>query len=249
MSIEEFIVWSSPYIKGTKPSIDEICDALIDIYHRTGRIVLDPFIDGNFIKMTEAPGKGKTVCVDVGLAVKYVNTGTRRHSVPSLNYIANISVSDYLKPFAKSFKHTAELHLIQLVKALIYMAEHYPQIKNVDFLKDNDFALVSVLAKAFDEKTLSENEIKIINSIGNRQGLFAYDLQQQASVSLCEKSNLLETKQSNNHRIEALNTEIKSVENKKSISTQCQAKFFKLKKQVTKCLVSITSCCSAPTNK
>lgn len=64
-SDEEIEGWVAPFIEGTEPSDNEICEALDDIYKRTGRIVTDAFMPGNFVKTSD----GKIVCIDVGAAL------------------------------------------------------------------------------------------------------------------------------------------------------------------------------------
>src|SRR3990167_11484113 len=62
---DEIEGWVAPCIEGTEPSDEEICSALRDIYKRTGSIVTDAFIPGNFIKTAD----GRIVCIDVGAAL------------------------------------------------------------------------------------------------------------------------------------------------------------------------------------
>lgn len=59
--------WTCPYIEGEQASDEEISTALIDIYNKTGRIVIDAPSKKNFIK-TPA---GRVVCVDVGMAIQF----------------------------------------------------------------------------------------------------------------------------------------------------------------------------------
>ena len=42
--------WIAPFVEGSKPAALEVCDALIELYQRTGRIVVDAISSGNFKK-------------------------------------------------------------------------------------------------------------------------------------------------------------------------------------------------------
>jgi hypothetical protein len=58
--------WACPFIKGVQASDHEMSVALIDIFNRTGRIVVDATAPENFIKTPS----GKVVCIDIGMALQ-----------------------------------------------------------------------------------------------------------------------------------------------------------------------------------
>jgi hypothetical protein len=135
----------------TKKKEDEaIVTALIDIYNRTGRVILDAPVLGNFI--TVAPGKA--ICVDMGLALLLekkeedcLNTYARRSSITS-NSAWETLHSDIstriLNAKDPMFPATA-----QMTKALLFIRTFRPDITNVDFLK-KDKQCVGQLAAAYN---------------------------------------------------------------------------------------------------
>ncbi len=58
--------WVCPYVEGRQASDEEISNALIEIFNKTGRIVVDAPSPKNFITTPS----GEVVCVDIGYALQ-----------------------------------------------------------------------------------------------------------------------------------------------------------------------------------
>lgn len=152
--------WVCPFIEGTKPSDSDIRDALIDIFNRTGRIIVDAAAKNNFIKTSE----GKVVCIDIGMAVQLEEreeiciVGTRhRSSFSSLDTWRDMSHS-YTNWFEDEPYHQHIPETIQTVKALLFIKDHRPDITNVDFLTRNPQAL-GTLAHAYDMEHIPDSRL------------------------------------------------------------------------------------------
>ena len=145
------IGWVCPFVTGTQPSDKEVSQALIDIFNRTGRIILDATAKNNFKKTPS----GKVVCIDVGMAVQLEArdetclVGTRRRSsFSSLDTYHEMSHT-YTNWFADQPYHANVPETIQTVKALLFIKDHRYDIDNVNFLTNNPQAL-AILANAYD---------------------------------------------------------------------------------------------------
>ncbi len=57
--------WTCPFIAGTQPTPEELSKAVIDVFNRTGRIVVDAIVKDNFLKTKD----GRIFCVDIGFAL------------------------------------------------------------------------------------------------------------------------------------------------------------------------------------
>ena len=147
----EEIGWVCPFITGTKPSDQEVSRALIDIFNRTGRIIIDATAKNNFIK-TPA---GKVVCIDIGMAVQLEARDEacllglqRRSSFSSLDTWQEMSHT-YTNWFENEPHHAHVPATIQTVKTLLFIKDHRPDIKNANFLTTNPQA-IAILANAYD---------------------------------------------------------------------------------------------------
>lgn len=146
--------WVCPFIKGKNASDREISDALLDIFNRTGRIVLDAYVPGNFKK----DEKGNIACVDIGMAFQLqqqeeaffaqYRKGTRPASM--------ISNSEWKRGYDKIYSTFPFIttiispNTVNTTKALLFIKMNRPDIYNVDFLK-SDKSLIKKLAAAYDE--------------------------------------------------------------------------------------------------
>src|SRR3989338_631154 len=65
---EKGVGWVCPFIKGKQASDKEMSIALIDIYNKTGRIIVDATAPKNFVKLPFP--RSRVVCVDVGMAIQ-----------------------------------------------------------------------------------------------------------------------------------------------------------------------------------
>ena len=154
--------WVCPYIKGSTPTDEDISRALITIYNRTGRIIVDATAHKNFIKMDD----DEVVCIDVGMALNFENREEtffhepiRRKSIISLSAWNELS-TEYI-----GFFQTEEARQpisIQTVKALIFIKRNRPNTTNLDFLK-GEFMLISKLANAYENVDV-EGALKALDS-------------------------------------------------------------------------------------
>jgi hypothetical protein len=162
--------WTCPYINGKQASDLEMGIGLIDIFNKTGRIVVDAAAPNNFIR-TES---GKIVCIDIGMALQleereklqFVDTKLiRRNSITSLNTWQ--SLQDVYIPF---FNKCSKLNLhvtSDTVKALLFIKQYRPDIFDVNFLKNDVIysknnvnskaSLVQLLALAYDKQLTRKN--------------------------------------------------------------------------------------------
>lgn len=143
--------WICPFVKGKQASDSQISNALIDIYNRCGRIVVDAASPKNFITTTT----GQVVCVDIGMALQmdwreevYFDNIARRRSTISLTAWEKIheAYNDYFQTCKKSLPTT-----IDTTKALLFIKSMRPNIFDASFLKQKP-ELVTKLAAAYDEK-------------------------------------------------------------------------------------------------
>lgn len=151
------IGWICPFINGDAPSRLEIRAALIDIFNRTGRVILDAHVKGNFIKNTE----GKTVCVDVGMAMeiekseeevfyKKYHKSQRKRTKSIISYNAMEVIFGETSIQHKLLLDSKNI-VITTIKALLFIKEHRPDITNANFLLV-DTEYINLLANAFDAK-------------------------------------------------------------------------------------------------
>lgn len=141
--------WTCPYIKGEQASDEEILDAVIDIYNRTGRIVTDATAYRNFIKTAQQ----KVVCIDIGFALqlhkKQIPSLKRQKSLVSLRTWKRMG--DEFMPF---FYDSAYYYpkSVLVIKALLFIKKNRPDILNADFLK-SDSKLTLDLANEYNYQT------------------------------------------------------------------------------------------------
>ena len=142
--------WICPYIEGRQASDEVMQDALIHIFNRTGRIVVDAVCPKNFVRMKD----GRIICIDIGMALQLqqqeellVQGGLRRsNSQVSLDTWNSLQL-DYTKYFEDSKKVAPRT--VETIKALLFLKRNYPDIYEVTFLKSQpDF--IQTLAKNYD---------------------------------------------------------------------------------------------------
>jgi hypothetical protein len=146
--------WTCPYIQGRQSSDIEISEALINIYNRTGRIVIDAGSHKNFITTPH----GQVICVDVGQAflldkIDHESTiptagRTRRHSITSLNAWETL-YSEFVNYLNRESLNERYPLSINTIKALLFIKFNYPEILDVSFM-NAQLPLIYRLAFAFD---------------------------------------------------------------------------------------------------
>lgn len=134
--------------------------SLIDIFNRTGRIVVDIATSKNFITRPN----GQVVCVDIGLALllekrEGIALGNRRNSEISLAFWRDTE-SFYDGYFLKA--SLIKSYAVRICKALLFIKEHRPDIVNVDFLKNNP-NIVKILATAYKSQELMHLAKEIVD--------------------------------------------------------------------------------------
>ncbi|MFJ1267112.1 hypothetical protein ACD661_00915 [Legionella lytica] len=176
---EHGLGWVCPYIEGEQASDAEISLGLLDVYNKTGRIVVDATAPKNFLKTPS----GDIVCIDIGMALRLENSDPQlspqrlmdkeQHSI-----ISEQAWNKYKGSYEKFFKGQQFPYpqATDTVKALLYIKEHRPDIVDVSFLKGKPEELAQ-LAKAFDEqkdnerfaRSLGENAHLMVNFTQNEQ--------------------------------------------------------------------------------
>lgn len=141
--------WVCPYIEGVQASDEDMVSALIDIFNRTGRIVVDAPAPDNFIKRSD----GLVVCIDVGLAVRLERCAEEQNSQFLQTSQTSLTTWGIIKErfdtaFFKTWD-TTYTQTINTIKALLFIKDARPDIYDASFLK-NDPNLISQLAKAYD---------------------------------------------------------------------------------------------------
>lgn len=150
-TVKNGIGWTCPFIKGRNSSQTEICNSLIDIFNKTGRVVLDAIVPGNFQTITEGPHTGKVVCIDIGLSLKLQNTEHERASIVSEKAWHEMAKDTYLPWFAEWKDDPNSRDTIITVKALYALQLNYPIITNADFLRTAaNLGLRNALANEID---------------------------------------------------------------------------------------------------
>lgn len=146
--------WICPFIDGEQASDKEIGAALVDIYNRSGRIVMDALAPKNFIKRRS---DGLVVCVDVGLALQLEQQqkSTNLHRVTRQNSETSLSEWGKRAWFFESKNREIEdklpgkyPHTLSTSRALIFLKTYRPDLVDVSFLK-HDLELRDKLAKAY----------------------------------------------------------------------------------------------------
>ncbi|KTC71686.1 hypothetical protein Lbir_1541 [Legionella birminghamensis] len=146
--------WCCPYIEGKQASDKEISQSVIDIFNRTGRIVIDAVTQKNILKTKD----GELVCIDIGLAVQLeqreeviVNKKLRRRSLVSQSYWHTYQAPHDSWFYIASFTRPQG---VDTVKALLFIKANRPDMFDVSFLKDKP-NLLKTLAAAYDAQRVS----------------------------------------------------------------------------------------------
>ncbi|RUR05836.1 hypothetical protein [Legionella sp. km772] len=132
--------WLSPFIVGRQAYDVEIVSILIDIYKRTGRVIVDAVGARNVLTQID----GSPICIDIGFALKLdavygplprIRDRKRHGDRPDFAGVAQwrtLQLSNFehyyddykaLRPFS-----------INVIKALLFLNRHKPNLRTVDFL-------------------------------------------------------------------------------------------------------------------
>jgi hypothetical protein len=136
--------WTCPYIEGKQASDEEISSALLSIYARTSRIVIDGPQDNNFKKTID----GTIVCVDIGAAYLLEKRPERRKSIVSLQ------VWDETRRGVLGFlneKYSIRQKSVNTVKALFYLQNNHCDFTDVNSLQNNH-EYIQKLSESYDKQ-------------------------------------------------------------------------------------------------
>ncbi len=160
--------WTCPYVSGEEPNGMELSIALINVFNKCQRIVIDGTSEKNFIKLKN----GEILCVDIGLALqldlaeeatlKTINDTIDRQALPRLKRRDSVTSNDvwqqrFYSMYSRDggvFDNHAEYGdfkiAVNTAKSLLFIKKYRPDIVKVDFLKNN-IALIGKLAAAYDQ--------------------------------------------------------------------------------------------------
>jgi len=133
--------WTAPLIIGENSSDIEIAIELIEIFNRSGRIVVDAYVPGNF----KTTAEGKVICIDIGMALK-LNSSEDISIVSRKTWHEDNAWEEY-QPYIGERQANKHRHTIDVIKAL-YFIQSYKNTHedSKEFLKDVSFLLEDHLA-------------------------------------------------------------------------------------------------------
>ncbi|PJD93220.1 MAG: hypothetical protein CK424_03265 [Legionella sp.] len=156
----------------------DIANALVGIYNRTGRVIVDAAVPGNFV----ITAQNTAVCIDIGMALlleekedNCLSTYARRASIVSTDAWAHLHEEiheNILKSEVQIFPKT-----VAMTNALLFIRSYRPDIHNVDFLKENP-EYAAQLSKAYEAK----------ESTDHARGIEFLDHKQPMNLSSIKKS-------------------------------------------------------------
>ena len=135
-----------PYVEGDKPFFEEIADFCLDFFTEYQRVILDPHVKDNFRRTED----DTIVPIDFGqFLLVSIDQEEQMKSVASLNYI-NFFRDTIVSDFQLAIDLNPELmRIFNVTKALLFLQENFPGIKDVSQLKENhDF--MNILAGYYD---------------------------------------------------------------------------------------------------
>lgn len=116
-----------PFIPGQATALRKLPSLLLDIYLRTGRIVIDGIARGNFLTYKTAQGKEKTILIDVTFAVKLAAKCQAAEQEAMASSQTSIDVWDsmrsvYVEFFKDCIKKSDDyVPAIEMIKALVVL--------------------------------------------------------------------------------------------------------------------------------
>jgi hypothetical protein len=138
IGIKKIQGWYLPYTAGRQSTDEEMQSAIIDIYNRTGRIVIDVFINGNCITMADK----KVIVVDTSMAlllqqdnVKILQNGRRRSNSEASLYNWPYLLVNCYQSLNQDTQYPKTVHTL---KALLFLQRQFPEILEVSNLKKNE---------------------------------------------------------------------------------------------------------------
>lgn len=143
--------WVCPFVEGEQADDAEISGALLDIFNRSGRIIVDAPVAGNFRKT--APPNSQIVCVDIGMALQMDQREQNVFGEANQDYsiVSQATWKELNSGYELSFI-VHELNSPQTVntlKALLFIKNNRPDLYDVNFLKKHP-PFITSLAQAYD---------------------------------------------------------------------------------------------------
>lgn len=138
--------WIMPYFIGRTATDAEISQKIIDIYQRTGRIILDAPVKQNFI----CTPYDEVICIDVGFAFQIYSNPRREPSFTSLNQWQNFKHQFNYDFFHRSQKNPFFSQTVHTIKSLIFLQKHLPNLKDCQFLFDHP-SIARYLSNCYDK--------------------------------------------------------------------------------------------------
>ncbi|NDH69122.1 MAG: hypothetical protein EBY22_14720 [Gammaproteobacteria bacterium] len=142
-----------------------IVASLIDIYNRTGRVIVDAAVPGNFVTIEP----GKAICIDIGMALLLEKQETdclnaytsRKSDVSNMTWTA-VHTDIYTRILQD--KNSPFPETVLMTKALLFIRAYRPDIRNIDFLKKSK-SCIEQLANAYDAEsdTAHDNGIELLD--------------------------------------------------------------------------------------
>ncbi|OGT47671.1 MAG: hypothetical protein A3F17_01880 [Gammaproteobacteria bacterium RIFCSPHIGHO2_12_FULL_41_15] len=149
--------WVCPYIEGEQSTDLEIQEAIIDIYNRTGRIVVDAPSPKNFVtRVNPETGERKAVCIDIGMALKLEQREEEALNQSFTSLAAwKLHRRGYIGFLARSTIGYPETSAT--IKALLFIQNNRSDMYDVTFLKTNP-DLVKLCRDAYDKQVLGKDD-------------------------------------------------------------------------------------------
>jgi len=138
--------WIAPFIQGESPTETEITDVTLDIYERTGRIVVDAVNFDNVVKEEN----DNVICIDIGAALKLESFVDEDKSQATRDFWIEMK-----RQYNKYYDERKIIcpALTKKLKALLVLQDKRPDIRNVAILKQ-DMHIVETLALVYDGKNI-----------------------------------------------------------------------------------------------
>lgn len=150
--VDEDACWMMPFLGDEPASDDLISQAVIDIYRRTGNIILDACNPSNFVLFD-----GKAVCIDVDLAIK-------RDSISSENFFNNVVATDVFDDFYDKSGQYGLHKTIEVVKTLVYLENEVDE-DAFDYANIDSWIIEKLTVFRHEQVKITPSMIKVIDQM------------------------------------------------------------------------------------
>lgn len=148
--------WMTPYLGREIPNDDLINSAVIDIYQRTGNIIVDACITSNFIKY-----QGKAICIDMDLAI-------HRESLSSSTYFNSTIASSIFDNFFACSQVYGNLKTQSTIKTLLFLEDKLATSK-IDYHLINHWMVDKLHIFRRGSFSIHANTLKVLNYLREHQ--------------------------------------------------------------------------------